>query len=139
MKALFALILATALLCGCSSTNKNLIVTTSTIIGLEVAENPQTGLYQARLGYGRAEFALAPTATNGVTPDVIMELRYHGLISTQGGIYQRLAIGQTACSQMPAALMFGKNSTGDYPTNSLISLLPSVIPELNKLRSGTNR
>jgi len=128
MKAFLALLVASALLCGCSSTNKNLIVTTGTIIGVEIAENPQTGLYQARLGYGRAEFALVPTTTN-YTPDVIMELRYHGLFSSSGGIYQRLAIGQTACSQAPAALMFGKDEKGNVPTNSVFSLMESLKPK----------
>lgn len=117
MKTLAAVIVA-LVLCGCSSTNKNLIVTTGTVLGVEVAENPQTGLYQAKLGYGRAEFALVPTSTNGVTPDVIMELRYGGFFSSNGGIYQRLAIGKTACSQVPAAIMFGKDEQGNVSTNS---------------------
>jgi hypothetical protein len=130
------LILACALLlCGCSSTNKNLIVTTGTILGVEVAENPQTGLYQAKLGYGRTEFALVPTGTNGVTPDVIMEIRYHGFFSTEGGLYQRLAVGQTACSQVPAALMFGKDERGNSPTNSVVSMLESMRAK----PSATNR
>ena len=129
MKSFLALLVASALLCGCSMTNKNLIVTTGTILGVEIAENPQTGLYQARLGYGRAEFALVPTTTN-YTPDVIMELRYHGLFSANGGIYQRLAIGQTACSQAPAALMFGKDEKGNVPTNSVFGLLESMKPKV---------
>lgn len=122
MKTLL-LALSLALCAGCSAIKNHYVISgTTTVIGVEIAENPQTQLYHARLGYVRAELAMVPTNkgdTNSVaggakdTADVIMEIRYGGIFSRSGGIYQRLAVGSTAVSQPGAAFMFAKDSTGD--------------------------
>lgn len=108
------------LLTGCAAVNRNYVVTgTGTILGVQIAENPATQLYEAKLGYARAETALVPT--NGVS--VLMELRYSGIFSRKGGIYQRLAVGETAVKQPGASLMFAKDANGDVSTNISQSLL----------------
>lgn len=114
MKAL--LLLPLLLLVGCKAIDRGYVVTgTGTVIGVQVAENPATQLYEAKLGYARAEVALVPT--NGVT--VLMELRYSGIFSfgSDGGIYQRLAVGDAAVRQPGASFMFAKDVKGNLSTN----------------------
>lgn len=125
--ALFAALLLT----GCHAIDHNYVVTgTGTIIGVQIAENPATQLYEAKLGYARAETALVPT--NG--PAVIMELRYGGIFSRSGGIYQRLAVGKDAVQQPGAAFMFAKDAEGNLPTNVVEAITTKMqkIPELPK-------
>lgn len=101
------------MLTGCA-VNRNYVVTgTGTVLGVQIAENPSTQLYEAKFGYSRAEVALVPT--NGVS--VLMELRYSGIFSKTGGIYQRLAVGDTAVKQPGAAFMFAKDSSGNVSSN----------------------
>jgi hypothetical protein len=116
MRTAFAIILG-LLLTGCATNNK-VLVATGTVIGVEIAENPATGLYQAKLGYNRGEIAIVPT-TNGYTPDVLVELQYAGLFSRNGGIYQRLAVGPTAVAQPGAMAMFLKDSKGSINSNTV--------------------
>ena len=116
----------TLILTGCAALKDHVLVSTSTVLGLEVAQNPTTGLYQARLGYGRAELALVPT--NGV--DVLTELRWNSIFTT-GGLYQRMAIGKTACEQ--SLYMFIKDSNGNMGTNII-----HAITQLETLRRNTN-
>ena len=72
-KSLISIVLG-LLLAGCA-THNTILVATGTSLGVEIAQNPATGLYQAKLGYNRAELALVPTSpTNGYTPDVLTEL-----------------------------------------------------------------
>jgi hypothetical protein len=121
---------------ACASPNNNhyVIASTGTVIGVEVSQNPANQTPQAKLGYDRAELALVPTSRppcvanndagtvtcgeiKGVVkhvPDVLMELRYGGIfdLGASSGIYQRLAVGQTAVAQPGAALLFAKNSDG---------------------------
>lgn len=128
MKA-FALLASVLLLTGCQAINHNYVVSgTGTILGIQIAENPATQLYEAKLGYARAETALVPT--NG--PAVLMELRYSGMFSRNGGIYQRLAVGSAAVEQPGAAFMFAKDAAGNLSTNVIeaISLKMKKIPEL---------
>jgi hypothetical protein len=105
MKTIFTLFLLA--LCGCASVKDHVLVGTSTVLGFEVAQNPATEMYQARLGYARAEIALVPT--NSV--NVLTEMRFNNLFSfSGGGIYQRMAIGDIAVKQ--SVFMFAKDSTG---------------------------
>jgi hypothetical protein len=111
---------------GCASGKHNVIAATGTSIGLEVAQNPSSQMYQAKLGYNRAELAIVPSNRssggtndpsfgNGAadTTDVVMELHYANIFSLQqSGIYQRLAVGKNAVSQPGAALMFAKSKDG---------------------------
>lgn len=124
----FAL-LSALLFTGCSAINHNYVVTgTGTIIGLQIAENPATQLYEAKFGYARAEMALVPT--NGVP--VLMELRYSGIFSRYGGIYQRLAVGADAVKQPGAAFMFAKDADGSISSNAVQAITGKIkdIPEL---------
>lgn len=122
MKKLFLLPIILTLL-GCKAIDRNYVITsTGTIIGVQIAENPTTQLYEAKLGYARAEAALVPT--NGVS--VLMELRYGGIFSKYGGIYQRLAVGDTAVKQPGASLMFAKDAAGNISSNAVQALTSKV-------------
>lgn len=123
---------ALLLVAGCA-TNQNYVISgTGTVIGVEIGQNPSTQMYHAKLGYVRSEIALVPTnkGTNGVpavnggakdTPNVLMELRFGGIFSTGtgGGIYQRLAVGETAVAQPGAAVMFAKDANGNLSSNAV--------------------
>ena len=110
------LLLCLVLLCSCGTVQNSYVITgTGTIIGLQVAENPVTQMYSAKFGYARSEMALVPT--NG--PAVIMELRYSGIFSRSGGIYQRLAVGNAAVMQPGAAFMFAKDADGNISSNAV--------------------
>lgn len=127
MNSNIALLLASMLLIGCAATKDRIVVGTSTVLGFEIAQNPGTGMYQARLGYGRAEIAVTPT--NNV--DVITEIRWNSLLQT-GGLYQRMAIGKTACEN--SVYMFLKDRNGDVNPQAL-----TAAHQLYMLRNSTNK
>ena len=125
---LFLLALCGGCWSGCAVISHNYVMTTtSTIIALQIAENPSTQLYEAKMGYCRSEFALIPT--NG--PPVLMELRYSGILSKTGGIYQRLAVGEAAVRQPGAAFLFAKDASGTLSTNVIEAVTTKImnIPE----------
>ena len=106
------------LLCGCGTIKNGYVVTvTGTVLGVQLAQNQVSQMYEGKLGYVRSEIALVPT--NG--PPVLMEMRYSGLFSfgSAGGIYQRLAVGSNACEQAGAALMFAKSPSGVIDTGAV--------------------
>ena len=113
---------ALLLLAGCASQN-TVLVATGTVIGVEIGQNPSTGMYHAKLGYNRGEIAMVPS-TNKYTPDVITELKYNGLFSTgaDSGIYQRMAVGTVAVSQPGAMAMFLKDGSGNISSNTAAAL-----------------
>lgn len=119
MKTLI-LFLALALVSGCAS-RKSVLVSTGTIIGVEIAQNPGTGLYQAKMGYNRAELAVVPTEDKYV-PDVLTEIHFKGMFSKEGGIYQRLAVGPNAVTQPGAMAMFLRDSSGNVDKEALKAL-----------------
>lgn len=122
MKTLISL-LGVLLLCGCGAIKNGYVVSgTSTILGVQIAENPATQLYSAKFGYARSEVALVPT--NG--PAVIMELRYSGIFSRSGGIYQRLAVGNAAVMQPGATLMFAKDVDGNISSNAVQAITAKI-------------
>jgi hypothetical protein len=141
MKALwFVLCVGVALLVvlmtSCSTAH-SVIVNTGTVLGLAVAENPSSGLYEARLGYARTEFAYVPSnrsvQTNGAVTgapevaNVLMEIRMENLF--KGGlVYQRLAVGDEAVRQPGAVLLFAKNVSGNLDAQVLAALqgVPTV-------------
>jgi hypothetical protein len=110
-------------LTGCTSFKNNVMVSTGTFFGAQVAENPATQLYEVKLGYGRAEFAHVPGNTNDPSsvPDVMMEIRMENMLKG-GFIYQRLAVGRNAVSQPGASLMFAKDATGALSSNSVAAI-----------------
>jgi len=142
MKHLFLIgLLCTA--AGCTSLHDTIISSTATTLGVEVSQNPATQLYQAKLGYCRAELAFVPTdrgqATNQIggaasTGNVIMELTLRNIFAG-GGVYQRLAIGSTAVAQPGAVFMFAKDQNGQISTNTA-TLLQQNLPLL--LNHSTN-
>ena len=117
-----SLIAAIALLAGCATQN-TVLVATGTVIGVEIAQNPTTGMYTAKLGYDRAEFAMVPS-TNRYTPDVLVEMKYNGFFSTgtDSGIYQRLAVGSVAVAQPGAMAMFLRDSSGNISSNTAVAI-----------------
>lgn len=130
--ALISLIAAIVLLTGCASQN-TVLVATGTVIGVEIGQNPSTGMYHAKLGYSRGELAMVPS-TNKYTPDVITELKYNGIFSqgADSGIYQRMAVGSTAVAQPGAMAMFLKDGSGNISTNAVSALQSlAAIPTVN--------
>ena len=126
-KNLLILVVAATVLCGCKSLQHNVLVTTATVFGVSLAENPSTQLYEAKFGYARTEFAFVPGDTNcpGVVPDVIMELRLDSVF--KGGlVYQRLAVGKNAVMQPGASLMFAKDSSGTLNSNAVTAISQKI-------------
>lgn len=118
------LTLASLLFGGCSSIKNNVIVSTGTMLGAQISENPTTSLYEAKFGYGRAEFVWIPGNTNDTSsvPDVMLELRMENVL--KGGlVYQRLAVGKNAVMQPGATLLFSKNADGSIDPKTAASIL----------------
>ena len=111
------------LACAGCKTRHAVITTTGNVFGFELAQNPSSGMYQAKLGYARTEFAYVPSNRSTVdgeasyqggatdVPDVLLELKFQNVFKG-GGLYQRLAVGTTAVSQPGAAFMFAKGPDG---------------------------
>ena len=111
---------------GCANQGYSVIASTATTIGVSLAAQPATGAPDATLGYKRAELAFVPTNRNGGadagknntgakdSANVLMELRYTGIFdrTANSGIYQRLAVGDTAVQQAGASVMFAKGPDG---------------------------
>jgi hypothetical protein len=95
-------------------------------------------MYQAKLGYNRGEVAIVPTNRSANeepgsqgggakdSTDVLMELKYNGIFSQNGGIYQRLAVGKTAVKQPGAAFMFAKNNAGEIEPETAAAISTAV-------------
>lgn len=139
----FAII--SALASGCSGRHA-IYTATGTVIGVELSQNPQTQMYQAKLGYNRGEMAIVPTNRSGdkdagavasgakdAVP-LILELRTAGLFtfSESGGIYQRLAVGESAVKQPGAAFMFGRGPDGHLSASAAKSIGDAIksVPEV---------
>jgi hypothetical protein len=134
----YCLILACALaLVGCK-TRHYVIASTGTVLGVDVSQDPASGLYHAKLGYARSEVAVVPSnRSSGVTNDVttgqgakdvaplIMEVRMANLFAG-GGIYQRLAVGAEAVSQPGASFMFAKDADGSLAAGTADAVARSL-------------
>lgn len=146
MKLHILLLAAILALTGCRSPQHSILAASGTAIGLEVAENPASQLYHAKLGYVRSELAVVPsnrtstdygTSTgNGAkdTGNVVMELHYGNIFSLKSSsIYQRLAVGDIAVAQPGAAYMFAKNTDGtlDPATARAVSDSIKGVPSSN--------
>ncbi len=120
------------LLSGCSTTKNSVVAATGTSIGLELSQNAATQTPQMKLGYNRAEVAfvsdekLKDGAGGEDVANVLMELRYGGSSDTHPGIYQRLAIGKKAVTQLGAAAMFSKDANGNISETSLENLEKAI-------------
>jgi len=154
-----ALVLAAG---GCATRTHYVVAATGTVIGVEIDQNPATQTPQAKLGYNRGELAIVPTdrqvcsvpkdstevrcvpegGTAEAVPDVLMELKYAGIfdLGQASGIYQRLAVGNTAVRQPGASLMFARNATGDLDPAvagalAAVSKTPIVTPQSLELKT----
>lgn len=154
MKKLVLFILPILLGLGCTTGKHYVIAATGTVIGLEVAQNPSTQMYQAKLGYDRAELAIVPSNrasgskgdTNygsgaADTTDVVMELNYANIFDLKSsGIYQRLAVGKNAVSQPGAVFMFAKGKDGTLnpqvaeSVSKAVQTIPEAQPDITKLK-----
>ncbi len=140
---LFIVLIALA---GCGGANKlkehHVLATTTTVIGVDVSQDPASNQPHGKLGYYRSELALVPTNRTYLyckdkaqknciqipgdsegaakSAEVLMELKYDSgvLNPIKGGIYQRLAVGEKAVGEPGAALMFAKNPEGEIDKNS---------------------
>jgi hypothetical protein len=123
-------VLVALLLCGCGTIKNGYVVTvTGTVLGVQLAQNQVSQMYEGKLGYVRSEIALVPT--NG--PPVLMEMRYSGLFSfgSSGGIYQRLAVGSNAVIQAGAAFMFAKDANGSINPAS-VNAVNNAVRSMNQ-------
>jgi hypothetical protein len=150
MKKLILSILPLLLGLGCTTGKHYVVAGTGTVIGLEIAQSETTQMYNAKLGYDRAEIAIVPsnrasgqkgdvTTGGGAsdTTDVLMELHYANIFSLQSsGIYQRLAVGKNAVMQPGAAFMFAKSKDGQLDpavaasVAKAVGTIPAVQPEI---------
>lgn len=121
MKIKYFLIPALLVLVGCAAIKDKTVVTTATVLGISLAQNQGTGMYEGKLGYCRSEFVLADTNNT----EILMEFKTSKLFSftDNGGIYQRLAIGKTAVSAGASTAMFLKDRRGNFNTNALPTAL----------------
>ncbi|MBI5394111.1 MAG: hypothetical protein HZA91_02315 [Verrucomicrobia bacterium] len=124
---------------GCAG-RQAVYAVTGTTLGVEIAQNPSTQMYQAKLGYNRAEMAIVPTnrsaneepnaSQNGAADcaDVMMEFRFSGVFSTgpESGIYQRLAVGREAVRNTGAAFLFAKGHDGQLKPDTAAAVLQSL-------------
>ena len=114
---------------GCSVLKGHVLVDTETVLGVSLAQNETTGIYEGRLGYARHELALVPT--NG--PPVLTEFSMKNVFSFSPGpaLYQRLAVGKEACDA--SYILFLKDASGNVSTQAV-----SAANVLLKLRGSTN-
>lgn len=150
MKKLILSILPLLIGLGCTTGKHYVVAATGTVIGLEIAQSETTQMYNAKLGYDRAEVAIVPSNrasgqkgdTNYAggasdTTDVVMELNYANIFSlSQSGIYQRLAVGKNAVSQPGAMFMFAKGKDGTLDPKvaesvaKAVGTIPLVQPDI---------
>jgi hypothetical protein len=125
MKSLFALA-AALLLTGCAS-DRCIVTTAQSVLGVSVSENPATQLYEVRFGLVLSQIAFVPGNTNDPSsfPDVIQEFKVNNIF-TGGMVYQRLAVGKNAVQQPGASLMFAKDANG--------AVSPGTVQQLQFLR-----
>jgi len=102
-----------ALFVGCAAIKDKTLVTTATVLGVSIAENQGTSMYEIKLGYCRAEFVLTPTNN----PNILME--FHTGKWLTGGIDQKLAVGNNAVSSGASTALFLKNRNGNFDTNAI--------------------
>jgi len=126
-KIVVSTMLAAIFCIGCVNTN-SVIVATGTLLGVKVAQNPATQLYQAELGFSRAEFGYIPLNGTNRSANVMMELKYNNLF-TGGGLYQRLAVGDIAVGQPGASMLFAKDSSGNLSLTNLNAVMPLLLKQ----------
>ena len=129
-----AIALVSPSLAGCAGKilRENVLATTQSAFGLQVAQNPQTQMYEAKIGYSRNEFFLVPTdktimyETSGgsdekeksvqsgasKTANVLAEIQVGGTAKNSEQrvtIYQRLAVGDIAVKSGAAIALYAED------------------------------
>lgn len=160
-----ALLLAPAvILTGCHREMRETVVaTTQSMIGLSLAQNVQSQMYELRIGYARNEFFWVPTSKrvyydeNGGertwgsgqpahddpiwTPEVLAEIQVGGrgklgIGSDQGArvaMYQRLAMGKRAVESKAAVALMAN----DPETARALVNIPTVLSTPNAVEMQT--
>lgn len=125
----------TAPLAGCSDTllRETVLANTETMVGVAVAQDSRTNMYQGRAGYFRHELFLVPTSKRvaasgesgvaesndpGSTPEVLGEIMADGAIASpvggrdpvRVGVYQRLAVGKLAVTSGAAIALLARDA-----------------------------
>lgn len=120
---------------GCSDTllRETVLANTETMVGVAVAQDPRTNMYQGRAGYFRHELFLVPTSKRvaasgenasaesndpGSTPEVLGEIMADGAIASpiggsdpvRVGVYQRLAVGKLAVTSGAAVALLARDA-----------------------------
>ena len=123
---------------GCTAVNENVISTVNTGFGLQVAENPQSQLYEIKFGYMRNQFYSIPTSkrvtgnndasiTNQIgTPQVVSGIGGSADIngrSLGGGIAENFAVGETAVASPAAVMMYMATAR---TTNAAIAMSEAI-------------
>lgn len=129
---------------GCANSRHAVIAVTGTNIGLEISQNPANQMPQGKLGYQRSEVAIVPSNRSGKAEpgdkaggasdvaNVLMELRFTNIFSfNRSGIYQRLAVGETAVQQ--SVFMFARDERGEISPEA-IKAIESVRTTEPKIR-----
>lgn len=160
---LLALILLGTAIVGCSERvqRENVFANTETGVGIFIAQDPKTQMYEGKIGYFRHELFYVPTGklvtykndngeliedvTGGqikndanIVPDVLAEIRVG--VAAQGNtpkmdLYQRLAVGPTAVGSDAAKIMMINGEENESNLAALIS--PSKTT--SELRSELDR
>jgi hypothetical protein len=142
---IFALILST-LITGCT-TNGYITSSVSTVVGLDVSENPKTQVPHVKFGYARTGLYYVPTGksaygdpnqvasyaapnTDSVkdTPDVVSEIFVNSKFLTDITISEKFAIGPTAVNSRAAVATLGNPAAQAVATtNGTVSAGPASI------------
>lgn len=139
---LTALLLSAASGCSEKLLRENVLANTETAVGIMIAENVQTQLYEVKLGYVRHEFFLVPTSktitydadkleldvVNGdpsMTPEVLADIGVGGKTSGREAgfeVRQRLAVGKLAVMAPSATALMSKDAaTADAASKAAIA------------------
>lgn len=131
---------------GCANTQNSVVAATGTTIGVELGTQQGTGAPTGVLGYRRAEFAHVPTNRTKEggsgsevkqVADVVMELHYGGVLSSNGSIYQRLAVGTEAVTAPSAAVMFARAPDASVDASTAAALANANVTVTNADKVAT--
>lgn len=157
--AMCVLALSALLAGGCQRLlRENVLATTQSMIGVTVAQNPGTQMYELKAGFARNEFFLVPTGKTvhyaegdwkaagdnppfandaDITPEVLGEIQVGGRgkqglgTGEQSGqieVYQRLAVGKLAV-RTPAAIALMSNDPATAASAAKTPIAMEVTPD----------
>jgi hypothetical protein len=145
------LIILCVWLCGCS-TSGYITSAISTVVGLDVSENPKTQMPHVRFGYVRGQYYYIPTdkvaggtsgesASSKQTPELVSNLFLKSDFLSSTTISEQFAVGEVAVRTTAAQNAFGAAA----PTQALaqsqspnaVSYLPQIVQQ--PVRTFTRR